>query len=105
MDRHNPPLTNAELARRASVERATIGDYLGGEKTSMDALVLFQVADALDVSARWLLTGDGLPGRGRPLATDQHRTLDLYSALPPHWRTHWLDHGEAIRRNHATDAC
>lgn len=95
MKSFEPPLSPAALARKAGCSRMTIGNYLRG-KMNVDALTLFAVADALDVSPRWLLTGQGLPGKGRPLDVQQHRTLEVYEMLTPEWRDYWLDQGEQI---------
>lgn len=84
-------VNDAELARRAGRTRAVIGQYLAGDKTSIDGLLLFDVADALDVSGRWLVKGDALPGKGRPLDVEQHQVLDLHSDLKPPDRPPWIN--------------
>jgi transcriptional regulator with XRE-family HTH domain len=51
-------MTAAELARRTGATRAVIGQYLKlGEKKNPHPLIVFAIADALEVSPRWLLTG------------------------------------------------
>lgn len=49
--------TNADLARDAGCERATIGNYLSGKQKLIEAFLLFAIADALTVDPRWLLFG------------------------------------------------
>ena len=48
-----------ELARNVGCTRATLHNYRLGKNTTIEALLLFEIADALNVSTRWLLTGDG----------------------------------------------
>jgi transcriptional regulator with XRE-family HTH domain len=89
---------DTELAKQAGCTKAVIGQYLSGKKTNVDALLLFDIAEKLDVSARHLAKGDALPGHGKPLNRDQHRALDLHSALPTPWRADWLEQAEQIKR-------
>lgn len=52
---------NADLAREAGCERATIGQYLSLEKPKklIDAMVLLPLCDALWVTPYWLVLGEG----------------------------------------------
>lgn len=45
------------VAKTVGCTPATLYAYLRGGKTNVEALLLFALADALDVSARWLATG------------------------------------------------
>ena len=47
----------AELARRASLSSAAVGFLESGSSKSIAGENLFPIADALNVSARWLITG------------------------------------------------
>lgn len=64
---------NAELARAAKCERATIGQYLNEERprTTIDAPLLLNLCDALSVSPYWLIfnqgTIDDVPINRRPM--------------------------------------
>jgi transcriptional regulator with XRE-family HTH domain len=49
-----------ELAKKVGCSRAALGNYLNGRSKTIEALLLFQLAKELDVSARWLLTGQGV---------------------------------------------
>lgn len=50
-------LTNAELARLMNVSEAAIWNLLKGRAHTVSGANVFPMADALGVSARWLLTG------------------------------------------------
>lgn len=54
-------LSNANLARLAECERATIGNYVRGKNKLIEPFLLFAIADALEVSPRWLLMGPPAP--------------------------------------------
>jgi transcriptional regulator with XRE-family HTH domain len=56
-------MSDADLARRAGMTRAVIGQYLKGEKKNPHALIIFAIADALGVSPRWLLLGQEEPAK------------------------------------------
>lgn len=53
----------AELARRIDVPRASFGRYWNGERLPPPD-VLFRLADALSVDARWLISGTRRSNRG-----------------------------------------
>lgn len=63
------------VALRAGCERATIHNYLNGKNRQIEALLLFDLADSLHVSAKWLAKGVG--GK-RGLLHDEARLLDSY---------------------------
>lgn len=52
-------ITNAELARRIPCTKQAIGKYRSGASRSIDAFLLFAIADYLGVSPRWLLLDTG----------------------------------------------
>jgi transcriptional regulator with XRE-family HTH domain len=56
-------MTVSELARSAKCTRAVLCNYLNGKNKTIEALLLFKIADVLDVSVRWLLIGEGTPDR------------------------------------------
>ena len=60
-------ITIPELAARVGCTRAVLHKYRNGKSRTIEALLLFEIADALAVSARWLLTGDGAMDRGDSL--------------------------------------
>ena len=57
-ERRARPWTQQQLARRTGTGQGTIGGWMGGRSLPSSKL-LFELADALDVSARWLATGKG----------------------------------------------
>lgn len=75
-------VTQADLARRVGVSRATVGDWLHGRASSLRADTLFAVADALNVEARWLATGKG-PRTRQALGSDERAMLNAYAKLTP----------------------
>lgn len=50
---------NSELAREANCRHATIGQYLSGQKKTLDAMLLLDLCDALWVSPYWLARKEG----------------------------------------------
>jgi transcriptional regulator with XRE-family HTH domain len=73
-------LTQADLARRCGVSRATVNDWLKGRAVSIKPPHLFAVADALGIEARWLATGQG-PRHCQRLSADQQRLIQQYHVL------------------------
>mgnify|MGYP003351236855 FL=1 len=57
-DQRNKPWTQQQLARKAGTQQGTIGGWMSGRSLPSSKL-LFEIADALGVSARWLATGKG----------------------------------------------
>ncbi len=74
--------TQADIARRIGVTRATVGDWIHRRATTPRADILFAAADALNVEARWLATGDGPRERCR-LNADERAMLTAYAHLTP----------------------
>ncbi|MCC7080106.1 MAG: helix-turn-helix domain-containing protein [Burkholderiales bacterium] len=70
-------ITNAAtLARRASVSHTTVNRWLYERVDSPDAATLFRLSDILNVSARWLLSGEGSPTKPRQLTPNEEMVLD-----------------------------
>lgn len=86
------------LALKAGCTRAVLGKYLTpGKSKTIEALLLFDLADALDVSAEWLLTGKGEMGRARSLSSDQLRALNIFDLFQnQESRDLWLSNGEKL---------
>jgi transcriptional regulator with XRE-family HTH domain len=57
--RESKAISQAELARRAGVTRATINRIENARVTSIDLVVLEKLADALDIDAALLLVHRG----------------------------------------------
>lgn len=55
----NAKMSQADLARAAGVSRGTVHGWFDGRPTNLRPRTLFAVADALNVEARWLATGEG----------------------------------------------
>ena len=94
-----PGLTVPDLARATGCTRAVVHNYLAGKNKTVEAHLLFALADQLDISARWLLTGHGHMARERALEPDQLRVLQTYSQLGSEGaRDLWIAQGEEILR-------
>ena len=75
-------LTQAELARRCKVGRASVNGWLKGRATNIRPQHLFMLADALGVEARWLATGEG-PRARQLISREQSKLLDAYHHADP----------------------
>lgn len=88
-----------DLARKVGCTRAALHNYLKEEKSSIEAFLLFKLADALGVSARWLLLEQGSMRRAETLTREQLHALDTLGKLrDPALRDYWLSAGEELER-------
>lgn len=92
-----PGLTVPQLAAEVGCTRAVLHNYLKGKNKTIEALLLFEVADKLGVSTRWLLTGQGAMAMTEALTPDQTRVLQTFSRLvDENIRDHWIKQGEDL---------
>ncbi|WP_419066451.1 helix-turn-helix domain-containing protein [Akkermansia sp.] len=54
-------ITQRELAQRVNISPVTISRYMSSDVQTPGAWELYRIANALDVSMEWLLTGDNPP--------------------------------------------
>lgn len=54
-------ITQAELARRVGIERASVSGWFTGDTKSIDGVNLVKAASALQVDPEWLSSGEGQP--------------------------------------------
>lgn len=95
----HPGLTVPDLAREIGCTRAVLWNYLNGNNKTVEALLLFTLADRLKVSARWLLTGAGAIDLNEALTPDQARVLQTFSQLADEGtRDFWISQGEDLTR-------
>lgn len=82
LDKAMGTVTVPQLARLAHCTRAVLLNYLSGKNKTIDALLLFEIADRLGISARWLLTG---LGPDAPVERSKLETIRLIlsEAAPP----------------------
>ncbi len=93
----HPKWTVPLLAHEAGCTRAVLGKYLNGKSTTIEALLLDQLARTLEVSAGWLLTGAGTMSRKRPLTPDEERVLNVLANLVDEKvRDFWITQGEEL---------
>jgi len=76
-----PGLTVPQLSRDVGCTRAVIWKYLNGGSKTIEAILLFTLADALKVSARWLLTGAGAKVRDAVLTEEETQVLETFGKL------------------------
>ncbi len=94
-----PGLSVPQLAREIGCTRAVLHNYLNGKNKTVEALLLFALADALGVAARWLLLGAGAMAKFEALTPDQARVLQTFSQLTnEELRDHWISQGEDLLR-------
>lgn len=75
-------ISNADLARLVGVTRSAVTHWVNGTSPNIRPEHLFRIADALNIEARWLATGDGPKIRQR-LSAQQTKLLAAYHHLPP----------------------
>ena len=88
-----------QLAREVGCTRAVLLNYRKGKNKTIEALLLFKLADALKVSARWLLKEEGAMAKFEALSPDQARVLQTFSQLGGEGlRDYWISQGEELQR-------
>jgi transcriptional regulator with XRE-family HTH domain len=94
---------SARLAALVGVTRGTMARYWHGERL-LPADLLFRVADILNVSARWLITGAGPvtpPLEADPYAaSDEERLLDAFRRLSAEQRGHVTQSAQLLATPH-----
>lgn len=73
--------TESSLARRLGVSHQTVRRWLYEPLTRIEANTLFRIADALNLSARWIVSGDGSPTARIPLTPTTALLIDMHNAL------------------------
>lgn len=88
-----------EVAKRARCTRAVLWKYLGGNSKAIEALLLFDLAGVLNVSAEWLLKGAGAMAKAAALNPDEGRVLNTFNQLRDfETRDFWISQGEDLVR-------
>lgn len=83
-------LTQAELAERALAHQKSVQRWeRGGDIPT--ALTVIRLADALGVSARYLLCMVDMPGKWVNPAQDERKLIEIYRGLPEGARRVLLD--------------
>lgn len=93
-----PGLTVPQLAAKVGCTRAVLHKYLNGKSKTIEALLLFAIADELGVSAAWLLKNQGQMARAESLSPDENRALNTFGQLNGELRDLWIAQGEELRR-------
>ena len=92
-----PGIDVPALAREVGCTRAVLHKYLNGKSRGIDALLLFDLCDALGVSPRWLARKQGAMAKETALDPDQQRAMNVYGLLGQN-RDLWIAQGEEILR-------
>lgn len=89
--------SSSELARRMKLNRQTVHRWVSGAGDKLTPEMLFRLADALKVSARWLALGSPeLPTKPIFPTIDEAEMFSIYRALPKNARDHWLSQGRTL---------
>ncbi len=87
------------LAKRVGCTRAVLGKYkTPGQSKTIEAHLLFEIADALGISVYWLLKNEGNMGKVVSLSPDQLLLLNLYSIMDEPSRSEWIEKGTELQR-------
>lgn len=74
-------LTQVQLAKRVGVSQATISEIESGKSSDIASSTLFQLADALAVDPRALLTEEPVESAQRPPFHEEEAILKLFRRL------------------------
>lgn len=74
--------SESELARRIGVSHQTVRRWLYNPLARIDAVTLFRLSDAVGMSARWIISGQGAPTVRTPITPNEGRLLSQYRLLP-----------------------
>jgi len=85
-----------DLARATHCTRQALYPYFSGGKSQIDVFLLFALAEACNVSVKWLFTGQGLMGRFRAITANESAILDLFHALPDPLKDAWVSQGQFL---------
>ena len=73
--------SSVELARRAKVTKAAVSDWESGKTKNLRLDNLFALCDLLNINARWLSTGAGVPTRQLIQSDEESELLVVYREL------------------------
>jgi transcriptional regulator with XRE-family HTH domain len=92
----------ADLARKLDVHRQTVSKWLNGDVDDLSPEMLFKLADALEVNARWLYTGPpASPIKPRVLDPEDEELVQIKETLDrtsPDAKEQWLSNGRSLVR-------
>jgi transcriptional regulator with XRE-family HTH domain len=84
------------LARRLKLPRQTVHRWLAGGIKNMTYDNLFALADALNVSARWLALGDVDPSKYLLKDEQEVEMMAVMREMSPRTRAQWLAVGRSL---------
>lgn len=76
-DERGRPPSFASVEQSKEISNGTLQKICSGKRLGIEAATLSKIAQALGVSADWLLTGAGEPPRPTGHVTDRHREYNL----------------------------
>lgn len=83
--------SQSDLARKMRVNRQTVSRWCTGEGTKPEPEMLVKLADALQVSVRWLAIGDGNINKREELSEQEREFVILLRLLHPAAKEHCLN--------------
>lgn len=89
--------TPTDLARKMKINRQTVHKWMTGRSDKLTPDMLFKLADALEVNARWLALGAPYsPLKMRQIDPETAELVALRENLPPQLRDAFLSHGREL---------
>lgn len=89
-----------KLAQLAECSRQVLHKYVNpkyAQPKQIETFLLFRIADALEVSPRWLLlAGQSTMDKERSLGTEENRALNTFAHLDQDARDEWIRQGEFL---------
>lgn len=89
-------VSDSDLSRRMGINRQTVNRWTTGKGDKIQPEMLVKLADALNVSLRWLATGTGEMAKEARLTHQEIEILALWKSLPSAARDHWLSQGRDL---------
>src|SRR5690348_5647821 len=92
----------SDLSRKLRLPPQTVSSWLTGEREALTPKLLFKVADALNVSPRWLALGPPTSlTPPRTLTPQEEEVLQIKQALEGEVRDQWISSGRTMVRHTA----
>jgi len=85
------------------IGRSTVWRWFGPTFRELESETLFRIADLTQVSARWILRGEGPFGRWIPSDPEKMAMLAIYDELSEPRRERWLDLGRDMLASQKTE--
>lgn len=97
-------MTQEQLAKKTGVTKGAVSQWEQGGIKSLNSVVLFALADALEVNARWIALGDRPPTRPLHVSPEESALVETFRSLPEAARDELLAKANEYRRVTGTSA-